>query len=160
MEQAPWAREQRGIALPGGYRFLPPIEIRDDSFEGDRPLCPRGCRGRAPDAGSRSSPSTREPRRIPRPSGSLTSPDAALQRCEGQRMPKGESAGTAADGQCFNSAAISAGVHTWIEPPLCFRLEMPSRSSESLGNHRLPMQNRMKVRRAAKLLLKFRGPPF
>ena len=46
MEEATWAREQCGIALPGGFRFLPSIQIRDDSFHGDRPPCPRGCRGK------------------------------------------------------------------------------------------------------------------
>jgi hypothetical protein len=46
VEEAPWAREQRGIAFPGGFRFFPPIQIRDDSFQGERPPCPRGCRGK------------------------------------------------------------------------------------------------------------------
>ena len=46
VEEATWAREQCGIALPGGFRFLPSIQIRDDSFHGDRPPCPRGCRGK------------------------------------------------------------------------------------------------------------------
>lgn len=46
MEEAPWTREDYGIALHGGFRFLPPIQIRDDSFRGDRPPCPRGCRGK------------------------------------------------------------------------------------------------------------------
>ena len=46
VEEATWAREQRGIALPGGIRFLPAIQVRDDSFQGERPACPRGCRGK------------------------------------------------------------------------------------------------------------------
>lgn len=46
MEEASWAREQLGVALPGGFRFVPPIQIRDDSFQGERPVCPRGCRGK------------------------------------------------------------------------------------------------------------------
>jgi hypothetical protein len=46
VEEAPWSREQLGIALPDGFRFFPPIQIRDDSFEGERPPCPRGCRGK------------------------------------------------------------------------------------------------------------------
>ena len=46
MEEAPWSREQLGIARPAGFRLFLPIQIRDDSFEGDRPSCPRGCRGK------------------------------------------------------------------------------------------------------------------
>jgi hypothetical protein len=46
VEEAPWSREQLGIARPAGFGFFLPIQIRDDSFEGDRPSCPRGCRGK------------------------------------------------------------------------------------------------------------------
>lgn len=46
VEEPPWVRQQCGIALPGRFRFLLPIQIRHDSFQGERPACPRGCRGK------------------------------------------------------------------------------------------------------------------
>lgn len=41
--EASWSREEPGIELPGGVGSFPSIQIRDDSFRGDRPDCPRGC---------------------------------------------------------------------------------------------------------------------
>jgi len=46
VEVAPWSREELGIDLPGAVWFFPSIQIRDDSFTGDRPFCTRGCRCR------------------------------------------------------------------------------------------------------------------
>ncbi len=43
VEEAPWSREELGIDLPGAVWFFPSIQIRDDSFTGDRPSCARGC---------------------------------------------------------------------------------------------------------------------
>jgi len=43
VEEASWSRDDLGIALPGAVWFFPSIQIRDDSYTGDRPTCARGC---------------------------------------------------------------------------------------------------------------------
>lgn len=43
VEEAPWSREEVGIDPPGAVWSFLSIQIRDDSFTGDRPSCARGC---------------------------------------------------------------------------------------------------------------------
>jgi hypothetical protein len=46
VEGASWGREDSEIAFVGWFRFHKGIQIRADSFIGDRPACPRGCSSR------------------------------------------------------------------------------------------------------------------